>query len=525
MTSAVAISSPLSDTPFSASAHSTDDSKGILSPLSSSSITIATLNGQRPSTEICNDKSHSSFIDFDRDALGIAPIAVASTETANHSRTDLAKQSLELPKINMRPASMDHSRIHGTQVDSAQPSPRSTTHEDDIEEYDATAAGELALTAPLTTQADSNTAAVAAKPSKLVRSATTEHQKPRTAAMSKSLDVPRTKHFESEGVLSREALKRGKAEDAIYGATGVGPARFQSLPRSFSSRIGLGSTLASRSRPGDLRYTIRPHPLYSEIVEVIDCEEHAPIYRKISRSSKSWRETFHEVGADEDDYAIPNGANLFDSDYELGATFSGSPAEFATTFETAYGGSRGGAGFDSAFSSAANIATGRGGRTMPAAAASCVTFQSVASSAGDQQYNAGGESVLATHHANTGFLSTASILHAATAQMSRAGSTGFGRSFDRGLLWEALAPYPNQFPLHIKDSRTVIDNVSLISMVLDRQHFCYRFQMGPNRMRWIAKRVRKHQLALLCYVRNTIIAEIFVNYEKGYSPYGSAPNA
>ncbi|ORX74362.1 hypothetical protein DL89DRAFT_254214 [Linderina pennispora] len=202
-------------------------------------------------------------------------------------------------------------------------------------------------------------------------------------------------------------------------------------------------------------------------------------------------------------------------------------ANFATTFETAYGSMRGSPGFDSGFSSAVNVAAGRSSQTMPGAAASCVTFQSVVSSAADQQHNAGGETVLATLHANTGFLSTASILNAAAVQMSRTG-TSFGASrlgggsFDKGLLWEALAPYPNQFPLHIKDSRTIIDTVSLISMVLDRHHFCYRFQMGPNKMRWVAKRVRKHQLALLCYVRNTIIAEIFVDYEKGYSPYGSA---
>ncbi|KAJ1998973.1 hypothetical protein H4R26_005250 [Coemansia thaxteri] len=62
-------------------------------------------------------------------------------------------------------------------------------------------------------------------------------------------------------------------------------------------------------------------------------------------------------------------------------------------------------------------------------------------------------------------------------------------------------------------------------MVLDRHHFCYRFQLGANRMRWTAKRARKNQLALVCLVRNTVVAEIFVDYEKGYSPYDLAPAA
>ncbi|KAJ1717981.1 hypothetical protein LPJ61_006982 [Coemansia biformis] len=94
-----------------------------------------------------------------------------------------------------------------------------------------------------------------------------------------------------------------------------------------------------------------------------------------------------------------------------------------------------------------------------------------------------------------------------------------GMAFDNGMLWEARTPFPNQFPLHVKDTRKVIDTTSMASMVLDRHNFCYRFQLGTNRMRWMAKRARKHQLVLHCLVRNTLVAEIFVDYEKGYSPY------
>ncbi|KAJ2824363.1 hypothetical protein IWW50_003367, partial [Coemansia erecta] len=181
------------------------------------------------------------------------------------------------------------------------------------------------------------------------------------------------------------------------------------------------------------------------------------------------------------------------------------------------------------------------------AAASCVTFQSSTSSAvadnrralRDTTVSMGRSHTVAqtssTAHDGIHVLdspmalsnpSTVSFVNTGTVRMTRGvtmGASMYGSSrvpsFDKGLLWEALTPFPNQFPLHIKDSRSVIDTVSLASMVLDRHNFCYRFQMGHNRMRWIAKRARKHQLAMQCFVRNVLAAEVFVDYEKGYSPY------
>ncbi|KAJ1817063.1 hypothetical protein LPJ60_005031 [Coemansia sp. RSA 2675] len=355
------------------------------------------------------------------------------------------------------------------------------------------------------------------------------------AVTSKSLDVPRVAKStagEGKGALNRRVLQRAKREDAIYGVSSSpsvecrGPERFQALPRSFVSRLGFASTLAARRRSDDLRFVIAPHPQFAEITEVYDCDEHTPVYRKISRSGRSWHETFHEVNFEEElaemeaakqhiywrqqqqhclqqrhsSYVMSGGSDAMAmSDYEM-ASALGLPYPGISAY-----GSR-----PTAFASAA--------------AASCVTIQS--SAAGTSHYANGGMSNQST---------ASFLLNSGTVRMTRAstsmGGRGFshasdsgassgGVSFDRGLLWEALTPYPNQFPLHIKDARTIIDTVSLASMVLDRHQFCYRFQMGANRMRWTAKRTRKHQLALVCTVRSTVIAEIFVDYEKGYSPYG-----
>ncbi|KAJ2732858.1 hypothetical protein IW152_003514 [Coemansia sp. BCRC 34962] len=356
------------------------------------------------------------------------------------------------------------------------------------------------------------------------------------AVASKSLDVPRVAKDAagegSKGALNRRVLQRAKREDAIYGVASSsssveckGPERFQALSRSFVSRLGFASTLAARRRSDDLRFVIAPHPQFAEIAEVYDCDEHTLVYRKVSRSGRSWHETFHEVNFEEElaemeaakqhvywrqqqhclqqrhsSYVMNGGSDAMAmSDYKMASALGLPYPGFS-----AYG--------------------GRPTTFASAAAASCVTIQS--SAAGTSNYANGGMSNQST---------ASFLLNSGTVRMARAstsmGGRGFshasesgassgGVSFDRGLLWEALTPYPNQFPLHIKDARTIIDTVSLASMVLDRHQFCYRFQMGANRMRWTAKRTRKHQLALVCTVRSTVIAEIFVDYEKGYSPYG-----
>ncbi|KAJ2793500.1 hypothetical protein H4S07_007029, partial [Coemansia furcata] len=130
------------------------------------------------------------------------------------------------------------------------------------------------------------------------------------AVTSKSLEVPRiakgTADENGKGSLNRRVLQRAKREDVIYGVASAssaeckGPERFQALPRSLVSRLGFASTLAARRRSDDLRFVIAPHPQFAEIAQVYDCEERTPVYRKISRSGRSWHETFHEVNAEEE---------------------------------------------------------------------------------------------------------------------------------------------------------------------------------------------------------------------------------
>ncbi|KAJ2410091.1 hypothetical protein J3F80_000830 [Coemansia sp. RSA 2526] len=335
----------------------------------------------------------------------------------------------------------------------------------------------------------------------------------RSTVPSKSLDISRPSAM-SRGPLSRRMLQRNKQEDAIYStskdAQTMGPTRFHMLSRSLASRLGFSSLLADRRRTGDLRFVITPHAQLPEVVEVYDCDEQVPVYRKVSRSGKSWHETFHEVGEAEEAVYYPNNGVI--SDYEM-----------ASALGLPYPG----------------LAMGYGST----AAASCVTFHSSTSSAVADNRRALAQTAnmnrAQTRAADNIHVldspmalsspSTVSFVNTTTVRMTRGATMGasmYGARvpFDKRLLWEALTPFPNQFPLHIKDSRSVIDTVSLSSMVLDRHNFCYRFQLGHNRMRWIAKRARKHQLALQCFVRNVLVAEVFVDYEKGYSPY-NMPNS
>ncbi|KAJ1996845.1 hypothetical protein H4R26_006044, partial [Coemansia thaxteri] len=325
---------------------------------------------------------------------------------------------------------------------------------------------------------------------------------------SKSLDAAREPVSVAgplaKGPLNRRVLQRNKREDAIYGvgvssetasASALGPERFQALSRSFASRLGFASTLAARRRPEDLRYVIAPHPQLPEVVEVYDCDERAPVYRKISRSGRSWHETFHEVNAEEElaeleaarqhvywrqqllhrqarKYGASSGAG------EGASALAMSDYEMASALGLPYPG----------------IVGALGGRpktlVATAAAASCVTFLSSASSSGGDHrrtlHDATAAECYEPRHvlANGGLSnqSTASFLfQPGTVRMARASTSVGGRgllhlssgegassssggSFDRGLLWEALTPYPNQFPLHVKDARTIIDTVSLASM-------------------------------------------------------------
>ncbi|KAJ2506965.1 hypothetical protein IWW47_001327 [Coemansia sp. RSA 2052] len=338
------------------------------------------------------------------------------------------------------------------------------------------------------------------------------------AAQSKSLDVARVAvgpiadyNRTKGGALNRRVLQRSKREDAIYGVAAspaaecMGPERFQALPRSFASRLGFASTLAARRRPDDLRFVIMPHPQFADVTEVYDCDERTPVYRKISRSGRSWHETFHEVNYEEELAELEAAKQLMlwrqqQLKQRHSSALAMSDYEMASALGLPY------PGF-----------AAYGGRPMTlAAAASCVTIQSLA--AGSSSYANGGMS----NQSTASFLLNSGTVRMARASTSIGASTSGGASLDKGLLWEALTPYPNQFPLHVKDMRDVIDSVSLASMVLDRHRFCYRFQLAGNKMKWIATRIRKQQLALQCFVRSTVVAEIFVDYAKGYDTVSAA---
>ncbi|KAJ2847759.1 hypothetical protein IWW36_003687 [Coemansia brasiliensis] len=369
---------------------------------------------------------------------------------------------------------------------------------------------------------------------------------------SKSLDIGRANEAAAvaRGPLSRRMLQRTKHEDAIYssstdnakGKSDVwGPARFRALSRSLVSRLGFASLLAERQRPGSLRFVIAPHPQMSEVLEVYDCEEMVPVYRKVSRSGKSWHETFHEVDleAEEADKAAAMAAiSYYHGDSNAGVI---SDYEMAMALGLPYpigGASMGGYGSTAAascvtFQSSSSSAVADNRRALRDTTVAMSRVQALARSSMPAARDSGIHSVTDSPLAlsNQSTASFGNVPLNGTVRMGRGVTMGaismYGASafaggsvpFDKGLLWEALTPYPNQFPLHVKDSRSVIDTVSLASMVLDRHNFCYRFQLGHNRMRWMAKRVRKHQLAMQCFVRSVLVAEVFVDYEKGYSPY------
>ncbi|KAJ2158493.1 hypothetical protein GGF46_003731 [Coemansia sp. RSA 552] len=377
------------------------------------------------------------------------------------------------------------------------------------------------------------------------------------AVPSKSLDISRTEAALSRGSLRRRMMQRSKQDaadpddnnnsssrsstdsngTAVAKDAAIGPARFQALSRSLASRLGFSSLLADRRRSDDLRFVIAPHPHLPDVVDVYDCDEATAVYRKVSRSGKSWHETFHEVGVEDElngTAAAVARAYSFFPGADSGGGGGGGPSDYEMA--SALGLPYPGLGFANGSNSAA---------------ASCVTFQSSTSSAVADNRRALRDTTVAMNRARVvarssmvnsplamSSPSTGSLANGATARMTRAhtsvgyvyggatmsmyGGASTSVPFDKGLLWEALTPYPNQFPLHIKDSRMVIDTMSLASMVLDRHNFCYRFQLGHNRMRWMAKRVKRHQLALQCFVRSTLVAEVFVDYGKGYSPYNSS---
>ncbi|KAJ2744273.1 hypothetical protein GGI20_003104 [Coemansia sp. BCRC 34301] len=49
------------------------------------------------------------------------------------------------------------------------------------------------------------------------------------------------------------------------------------------------------SDAGVLRFVLRPHAVFSGILEMVDYENNGVVYRKISRNGRSWSETFHKV--------------------------------------------------------------------------------------------------------------------------------------------------------------------------------------------------------------------------------------
>ncbi|KAJ2089687.1 hypothetical protein IW138_003285 [Coemansia sp. RSA 986] len=261
-------------------------------------------------------------------------------------------------------------------------------------------------------------------------------------------------------------------------------------------------------------FVLRRHPLYPEVLEVIDCEDTAVAYRKISRSGKSWRETFHDA-------AQPTQKGHPASSVVLGCSSSSSSR---TTYANNWLPHIGMQGLESCASASRY-------RTDPLAGSACWPTGVGTSQAQPPVlpvYTLGRQ--LGQHRQPQPPSSRSSSLVSASVGSVASGSersqwqhlqqqqqwqVGHPRAFDAHELWEISSPCPSSFPLHCRDARGVIRPIPLTPMVLDRHQFCYRFHLAGNKMRWTAKRQEAQCMAgLQCYVRNTVVAQLLFG---GYS--------
>ncbi|KAI9501210.1 hypothetical protein GGI25_000564 [Coemansia spiralis] len=244
------------------------------------------------------------------------------------------------------------------------------------------------------------------------------------------------------------------------------------------------------------QFVLRRHPQYSDVLEVIDCEDELVAYRKLSRHSKPWRETFHEaISQRTQANKNLNNSNGSSSDRPT-APWVNRQSGYYNTQST-----------DICLPS------------IPCKADSFVG--SVDWFSTGSKVSSRGSSISSSSSSNrcsrlTSPLSTPSSLTAASFtsvdssnrfRMQQNLQNRYPSEFNINQLWEISSPCPATFPLHCRDARGVIDPIPLTPLVLDRHQFCYRFHLAGNKMRWLAKKRQGYSIVeLQCYVRNTVIA-------------------
>ncbi|KAJ2820605.1 hypothetical protein GGI24_004433 [Coemansia furcata] len=199
---------------------------------------------------------------------------------------------------------------------------------------------------------------------------------------------------------------------------------------------------------GVLRFILRPHAIYTGILEVVDCDDMSVTYRKISRDGRPWCETFHEV-----------------------------PVQAAAAAGMAC----------SAYAEPALVGSVDSRWTLTQSANSTMSPTSTVTTCGSPDHR---------HQRQK------SWWQAAESQYTQR----CPQTFELNQLWEMSSPCPTSFPLHCRDARGVIDPIPMTAMVSDRHQFCYRFHLAGNRMKWIARSASAHMVELQCFVRTTLVA-------------------
>ncbi|KAJ2879693.1 hypothetical protein GGI21_001699 [Coemansia aciculifera] len=204
------------------------------------------------------------------------------------------------------------------------------------------------------------------------------------------------------------------------------------------------SELGSNSA-GALRFVLRPHAVFSGILEIVDCEDNGVAYRKISRDGRSWCETFHKVPV----HAYSGVRNI------TAPPSFGSVDSRRTTVQP----------------------------TLSQASSSTQTSTStLLTLCGSQD-------------------------HRCYRQQQQQLGQRHPHAFEQNRLWEMSSPCPISFPLHCRDARGVIDPIPMTALVADRLQFCYRFHLAGNKMKWMARPASTtNSVELQCFVRTTLIA-------------------
>ncbi|KAJ2654773.1 hypothetical protein IWW48_005909 [Coemansia sp. RSA 1200] len=278
----------------------------------------------------------------------------------------------------------------------------------------------------------------------------------------------------------------------------------------------VGRTTSNKLNQGTV-FVLKRHPQYLDVLEVIDLEDKAVAYRKISRSGNSWRETFHDVaqvapqsgGGYSEPVAIRSTAgsqNMYDG--RMLPRVGGWDSESYVSASTCEG--------DSFASSESWSLDSCGSGIRPTASMLPVLEQHQHSKQPQQSLEL---RLLNSPSIASAVSSTSSSERSLWKQQRQQWQTRHPQAFDAHELWEISSPCPNTFPLHCRDTRGTIDPVRLTPMVLDRHQFCYRFHLAGKKMRWLFKNQGRCVDGLQCYVRSTIVAQLLFG---GHSAKDSA---